>query len=167
MRETHLRESELAHIGDGKLSTEVAEHLRWCTRCSSAAADYRWLQTEITATLSMRAHKAPAPQPRWQDVRQRLCTYQRRLMEMCRIAAASTIGVAISLMLVASPIPVVATGTQALPPQPTPDPSSATFNAPVSATPTPALTREVAVPPSTPVLVPNPTPPEPLMAGGT
>ena len=166
MREIHLQEAELARIGDGELSAEVMEHLRWCTRCGSALADYRWLQTEIAAALTVRADKIPAPQPRWHDVQKRLCAYQRRLIEMCRVAAASSVGVAICLMLVVSPFPVVATAAQLLPPQPTPDPSFATFHAPLSATPTPVLTREAMVAPPTPILMPNPTPPEPLMARG-
>ena len=167
MRQNHLQESELARIGDGKLGAEAMEHLRWCTRCSSTAADYRWLGTEVTAALQMSALKIPTPQPKWLEVQKRLHAYQRRLVETCRVAAASSIGLVICMMLVASPILVVSIGAQPLPPQPTPDPSSATFDAQVSATATPALTREAMEPPATPILVPNPTPPESLPAKGT
>ena len=65
MSETHPKEIELARFEDGEASTGVAEHLRWCARCRSVVADYRWLQGEVTATLALAADSVPVPRPKW------------------------------------------------------------------------------------------------------
>ena len=155
----HLRESDLSRLGDGELNAEVMEHLRWCARCRTSAAEFDWLRQEIATTLSAAATAAPRSQPKWWDVQQRLTVGQQRGAAGRRLSVIAGVVLAISLVLVvpsflgttavaqqtASPEPVVAwaPGTAV---------ASAETLSPVSAapllaaTPTPPASAETITP---------------------
>jgi hypothetical protein len=83
----HPREIELARFSDEETGAEVADHLRWCARCRSDVADYRWLQGEVTATLSAAADGVPVPRSRWWAVREALSVSERRQVAGGRVSA--------------------------------------------------------------------------------
>jgi len=68
----HPEERALARWAESGADPSVEEHLRWCARCRSAAADYRWLEQEVGAALAEAADAAPVPRPKWWEVRGRL-----------------------------------------------------------------------------------------------
>ena len=169
----HLRELDLSRLSDGELSAQAMEHLHWCARCRSAAAEFDWLQQEITGMLAAAADAAPGSQPKWWDVQKRLTIGQQQRSSRRRLSAIAGVVLAISLVLsvpsflgttavaqqTASPEPVVAwapgadvTSVSAV--------ASAEALAPVSmsaATPTPPTSPETITPSPAPVSVPVPT----------
>lgn len=166
MSEIHPREIELIRLSDGEAGAEMAEHLRWCTRCRSVLADYRWLQGEITATLTAAADAVVSPRPKWWAVQEVLCASQRRQAVGGRVSAVASVMLAACLMLSVSPVLGTAVVARTLPPEAIVAPAPATAIASgarlsAMATPTPAISREEAKPLSTPAFVPPPTPPQP------
>ena len=99
MSETHPKEIELARFGDGEASTGVTEHLRWCARCRSVVADYRWLQGEVTATLALAADSVPVPRPKWWAVCESLSLGERRRAGRRRASALASLALVFSLIL--------------------------------------------------------------------
>ena len=164
MSELHLREMELARLSDEEAAGDIAAHLRWCARCRSVVADYRWLQGEIETALAAAAEAAPVPGSKWWAVQARLFAGRRRQIAGWRASAFASVVLAVSLMLSAPSFlapAVVALGEQ---------PGAATVPAPVTAlaagesvaTPTPAIScADEALPSPTPAVVLPPTPPQP------
>jgi len=99
MSETHPKEIELARFEDGEASTGVAEHLRWCARCRSVVADYRWLQGEVAATLALAADSVPVPRPKWWAVCESLSLGERRRAGRRRASALASLALVFSLIL--------------------------------------------------------------------
>jgi len=162
--EVHLRETELARFDEGEAGVGVAKHLRWCARCRSIVADYRWLQQEIAATLALAAHAVPVPRPKWRAVRERMIVSRRHQMRWYASAAAS---VMLTVCLVLFVPNFLGLAVVAQMPQPEavmpPAPVTAVVSGehPVSgATPTPAISCAEAKSLQTPVFVLPPTPPE-------
>ena len=115
MSETHPKEIELARFEDGEASAEVTEHLRWCARCRSAVADYRWLQGEVTATLALAADLVPVPRPKWWAVCESLSLGERRRAGRRRASALASLALVFSLILSAPGFLGAAVVAQAVP----------------------------------------------------
>jgi len=163
MGRSHLREAELASIVDED-GEELPEHLRWCTSCRNALADYRWLEQGVGPTLRAIAAVAPAPPPRWPGVQERLRYSQRRAAVSRRLSGVVGAALAICLTLSASPALSAVCSAQARQPEavPVPLPASVvvlTQVRPSSATPTPALFVEGTLASVTPPIATQPTPP--------
>ncbi len=168
MSKVHPREVELAYLSDEEAGGEVTAHLRWCARCRSVVADYRWLQREIATTLAVAADVASVPRPKWWAVRERIFTRQRRQVAGWRASAFASVVLSVCLMLSVPnflSLPVAAQRLQ---------PEVATAPAPVTAvvsgetmaslaTPTPLIPCKDREPtlPLTPAVVLPPTPPQP------
>ncbi len=166
MNNKHLRETELAHLDDGSGGAHAMEHLRWCALCRSAAADYRWLRREVTATLMAAADVVPVPSPKWRAVQRRLSAGRRREVVGRRVSAIAGAVSAMCLMLSVSLMPGTIVAAGAL------SPDVAIAPAPITAflsggrqasvaTPTPAILGEEATSPPTPTVGLPPTPPGP------
>ena len=161
----HLREVELARLDGGEVSTEVAEHLRWCARCRSVVADYRWLQGELASALGAVADRVTVPRSNWRDVQTRLRAGGQKQAVGQRLSGVTSAVLAVGLMVMASPIMGTAAEARALPPQATPVPPPASLVASAEAqftlaTPTPAFSIEEADGSTTPSFETRPTPPE-------
>ena len=115
MSETHPKEIELARLEDGEASTGVTEHLRWCARCRSVVADYRWLQGEVTATLALAADLVPVPRPKWWVVCEDLSLGERRRAGRRRASALASLALVFSLILSAPGFLGAAVVAQAVP----------------------------------------------------
>jgi hypothetical protein len=100
MSEWHPQELELARTSEAGTSGGLADHLRWCSRCRGVAADYEWLEGEITYALDAALKDVPVPQPEWEGVNERLELDPRRVVGRQILAAAATAMMAY-LMLVA------------------------------------------------------------------
>ena len=172
MDEVHPQETELAFLAEEKGDGDVADHLRWCARCRSVVADYRWLGGEIEATLSAAAAAVPVPRPRWLAVQEHLVARQRRQAVGWRVSAVASVVLAFCLMLAVSPILGTAAAARTLPPQAlvAPAPWTAVGTAGLAvptaghaaplATPTPAISWSGdATPAATPGFVLPPRPP--------
>ena len=162
----HLREIELACLDGDEVSAEVAEHLRWCVQCRNAAADYRWLQGEISSTLGGVVGRVTVPRSNWRDVRVRLRAGGQKQAIGQRLSGVASAVLAVGLMIMASPILGTAAEARALPPQATPVPSPASLVVSAEgqftlATPTPAFPIEEADASVLPPFGTRPTPPEP------
>jgi hypothetical protein len=167
MSKVHPEETELARWGDGEVSADVAAHVRWCARCRSAVADYRWLAGEIGATLTAAADAVDVPRPRWWALQGRLIADQRRRVAGWRASAVASVVLAVCLMLSLSPVLLsTAVAARMVPleamvvPAPITASVSGTHAAP-GATPTPLVSRAEATPAPTPDFALPPTPPEP------
>jgi hypothetical protein len=181
MSRVHPGEAELARWGDGEARTDIVAHVRWCARCRSAVADYRWLTGEIGATLTAAADAVKVPRPQWWAVQERLLAGQQRRVAGWRSSALASVVLAVSLMLSLSPILPPALGTAVAVRTPRPEavlvpaplvpaplvPALVTAAVPGTqqvawgATPTPILSGGEATPAPTPAFVLPPTPPEP------
>jgi len=103
-RGRHLREEELARLSNGEIpGSDIVEHLRWCTRCRSAAAEYDWLQEEIASTLGVVAEAVSIPRPQWREVSGRLLVGHRRAVVRHQLSGAVGI-VAVCLMVIGSSV---------------------------------------------------------------
>jgi len=97
MREMHPREIELARFSDEEAGAEadgrhpVADHLRWCARCRSDVADYRWLQGEVTTALLAAADGVNVPRSRWWAVREAVSASERRQVAGGRVSALASV----------------------------------------------------------------------------
>ncbi len=169
MSEVHLRETELARLSDGEADVEMDGHLRWCARCRSVVADYRWLQGEITAALAAAASAVVVPRPSWWAVQEVLSTSRRRQITGGRVSAVASLVLTVCLMLSVSPVLGTAAIVQTArtsPPEPMVAPAPVTAVVPGEraasmATPTPVMSCEEITPLPTPALMLPPTPPEP------
>ena len=165
MSEGHPGEAELARFGEGDKSAELEAHLRWCARCRSVVADYRWLGEEVGASLGAVADAVEVPRPRWWAVQERLSASERRQARRLRVPAVASVVLAFSLMLALSPVVGTAVAARTLPPEAMVDPvpfTAIVFDGLGSAvTVTPAISSEAATPLPTPGFVLPPTPPEP------
>ena len=166
MNKTHPKEKELARFGEGDVSVVVAEHLRWCARCRSAVADYRWLQGEIEATLTAAAEAVVVPGPKWWAVQERLFASRRRLVMGRRVSAFASTILAVCLMMSVPNFLGLAVAAQMSQPEVVVVPApvtAAVSGASVAsmATPTPVMSCADAEPSSTPAFVLPPTPPAP------
>ena len=166
MSEGHPGEAELARFGEGDNDAAQEEHLRWCARCRSVVADYRWLGEEIGASLQAAADGVPVPRPRWWDVQERLLASERQRARRLRVPAVASVVLAFSLMLALSPVVGTAVAARTLPPRAAIAPSPfitdlASSPATSLATPTPFVSRDEVTPLPTPAFVLPPTPPEP------
>jgi predicted anti-sigma-YlaC factor YlaD len=162
MSEIHLQETELAS-GESK---SVTEHLRWCSQCRSAAAEYHWLQERIEDTLAVTANAVSVPHPKWRVVKRRMVAGQKRQITGWRASATAGIALVFCAILSLSSIVGVTVAVQTSFPEAVMTPASVTaiisdaHKASV-ATPTPVASREGIESPSTLTLPPLPTPPEP------
>jgi hypothetical protein len=166
MGKVHPEETQLARWGDGERRADIAAHVRWCARCRSGVADYRWLAGEIEATLTAAADAVDVPRPRWWALRERLIAGQRRRVAGWRASAVASVVLAVCLMLSLSPVPLgTAVAARMVPleamvvPAPVTASASGTHAAP-GVTPTPIVSRAEATPAPTPDFVLPPTPPE-------
>jgi hypothetical protein len=169
MSRVHPTEIDLARLdgsSGGEAGREVADHLRWCARCRSVVADYRWLQGEVTAALASAADAVAVPRPRWWAVQEALSASQRRQVAGGRVSAVASVVLAVCLMLSASPVLSTAVAARALLPQVAMAPAPVTVAVSVErgvslATPTPVVFCQDVTPVPTPAFVLPPTPPEP------
>jgi hypothetical protein len=170
MSGVHLRETELACAdmgeADARVSTDADEHLRWCARCRSAAAEYRWLGERIEDTLVATAGMVNVPRPRWRVVKRRMAAGQKRRITGWRASATAGIALAICAILSLSSIVGVTVAAQTSPPEAVMTPAAVTADVSDAdtfsgATPTPGVSREDVELPSILTLPPLPTPPEP------
>jgi hypothetical protein len=164
----HLRDTELACLSDGLseggMDAGAAEHLRWCARCRSALADYRWLQGELAASLAVAADAVVVPRPRWRAVQGQLRT-RRRQAAGWRASAFAGVALAICFLLLVPVLSPVA-AAQSLPypamaTAPTLAEAAASADSLAAATtPTPAALCEGAPFSATPAFQPLPIPTE-------
>jgi hypothetical protein len=101
MGNAHPSEIELARLAerdDLAADAETLDHLRWCARCRTLVADYRWLQDEMVSALGSTAGAARIPRPRWWAVHQTLIAGQRRQNAAGRISAIASAVLAVCLM---------------------------------------------------------------------
>jgi len=165
MNEIHPRETELARCGDQETGAGLAEHLRWCARCRGVVADYRWLQGEITSTLTVAADAVAMPRPKWWVVQERMSASQRRQMAGWWASAFASVALMVCFMLFAPNFTGPAGVAQ------TPQPEMVMGRAPVThfvsgdrvasmATSTPDMSGAETVSSPTPAFVLPPTPPE-------
>ena len=173
MSKVHPEETQLARWSDGEARADVAAHVRWCARCRSGVADYRWLAGEVGAALTAAADAAGVPRPRWWALRGRLITEQRRRVAGWRASAVASVVLAVCLMLSLSPVLLrTAVAARMVPLEamvvPAPMTASTAITASVSgthvapgATPTPIVSRAESTPAPTPDFSLPPTPPEP------
>jgi hypothetical protein len=166
MSEGHPGEAELARFGEGDKSAELEDHLRWCARCRSVVADYRWLGEEVGASLRSAAGAVEVPRPRWWAVQERLSASERRQARRLRVPAVASVVLAFSLMLALSPVVGTAVAARTLPPEamvaPVPFTTSISRGDGISlATPTPVVSRDEATALPTPGFMLPPTPPQP------
>ncbi len=154
-KQIHPNEIDLARwsesaSGVGGARDDVAEHLRWCGRCRSVAAGHRWLQDEVSATLTLAADAVPVPRPRWWAVQEALLVKQRRQVRGWWTSAVASVVAAVCLMLSVSPMLGSAFGAATIAPQTAPPvaiiataPDTATSTALLElATPTPVVFRQ-------------------------
>jgi predicted anti-sigma-YlaC factor YlaD len=165
MREFHLQETELA-CADIGAAVDVTEHLRWCARCRSTAAEYHWLGERIGDTLAATADRVIVPRPRWRVVKRRMADGQKRRLAGWRASATAGIALAICAMLSLSSVAGAAVATQTAFPEAVMTPPSATTSISGAhtvsgATPTPIASREGVESLSTLTLPLIPTPPKP------
>jgi hypothetical protein len=173
MSKVHPEEMKLVRWGDGEASADVAAHVRWCARCRSAVADYRWLAGEIGATLTAAADAVDVVRPRWWALQGRLITEQRRRVAGWRASAVASVVLAVCLMLSLSPVLLsTAVAARMVPLEamvvPAPVTAITAITASVSGThaapgttPTPTVSRAEVTPAPTPDFALPPTPPEP------
>jgi hypothetical protein len=168
----------------GAANAEMLEHLRWCARCRTRVADYRWLQDELVGALGATADAVRVPHPRWWAVREGLITTTRQRSTASRVSALASAVLAVCLMFFrplipvpsllgttqpASPVWMVSYPEAVIATAPTAAVSSSTLSeSTAGATPTPNLvqpgrSREVreAISQPTPVYMQLPTPPQP------
>jgi len=161
----HLPETDLAFLSDGEIDESVAEHLRWCARCRSVAADYRWLQGEIEGALAAAADAAPVPGSKWWAVQAGAQAGRRRQTVGVHISSFASVVMAACLMLFAPAFLSQSAATEAKQPQlmviPAPVTVSVADGRAITAdTPTPAICSQEATPLPTPAFVLPPTPPK-------
>ena len=166
MGQGHPGEVELARFGEGDKGAELEDHLRWCARCRSAVADYRWLEEEVGASLRAAAGAVEVPRPRWWAVQERLAASERRQARRLRVPAVASVVLAFSLMLALSPVVGTAVAARTLPPEamvaPAPFTTGISRAGGISpATPTPVISQDEATALPTPRFMLPPTPPEP------
>jgi hypothetical protein len=179
MSEIHPEETQLARWSDGEARADVAAHVRWCARCRSGVADYRWLAGEIGATLTGAADAVDVPRPRWWALQGRLIADQRRRVAGWRASAVASVVLAVCLMLSLSPVllstavaarmvpleamvvPAPLTAMTAMTASTADMASVSGTHAAPGATPTPLVSRAEATPAPTPDFALPPTPPEP------
>jgi hypothetical protein len=189
MYSAHPDEGTLAHLAEaddgaadaGAANAEMLEHLRWCARCRTRVADYRWLQDEIVGALGATADAVQVPHPRWWAVREGLITKTRQRNSASRVSALASAVLAVCLTFFrplipvpsllgtrqpASPVWVVSYPEAMIATAPTATFSSSTlFESTVGATPTPDLVRpgrsREALSQPTPACMQLPTPPQP------
>lgn len=77
MREWHPDELELARASELEAGGDLADHLRWCSRCRAVAADYEWLDEEIAGAFDAGLEEADVPRAGWESVDERLRPRQR------------------------------------------------------------------------------------------
>ena len=98
--------ARLAEIDSGAADAEMLEHLRWCARCRTLVADYRWLQDEMVGALGATADAVRVPRPRWWAVHDGLIIGQRKQNTVSRISAIASAVLAVCLMFFRPLIPV-------------------------------------------------------------
>jgi len=167
MDKVHLQETELACSDGGEANADTAEHLRWCARCRSVVAEYRWLGEQVVDALAAAAEAAPVPRPRWRALERRVIAGRRRRVAGWRASAIASVALAICTVLLLSSIVGATVAAQLASPEAVMTPLSATVvvaegSVTPDATPTPIVSYGESVDaPSTPALGPIPTPPTP------
>lgn len=161
----HLLETELAFLSDGETDDSVAEHLCWCVRCRSTAADYRWLQGEIETILTAAADAVPVPRAKWWAVQAGVRAGRRRQAVGARVSSFASVVMAACLMLFAPAFLSQSAATEVKQPQLVVIPAPVTVSvagerAITVDTPTPAICSQEATPLPTPAFVLPPTPPK-------
>ena len=96
----HLTDLELAQEAEERTSDYVREHLRWCSACRRAAAEYGWLEDELGRALKAEAGRARLPGPAWEAVHRRIRT-PRHHVPPGRRAAALSLALMVSVMVLA------------------------------------------------------------------
>jgi hypothetical protein len=162
----HLQETKLACSDGGEADADAAEHLRWCARCRSVVAEYRWLGEQVVGALVAAAEAAPVPRPKWGSVKRRVIAGRRRRVAGWRASAIASVALAVCTVLLLSSILGATVAAQLASPEAVMTPLSATVvvaegSVTLGATPTPMVSPESLGAPSTPALGPIPTPPTP------
>lgn len=101
-----IKLARLAETDNGAADAEMLEHLRWCARCRTLVADYRWLQDEMAGALGFAADAVRVPRPRWWTVHNELITGQRKQNTVGRVSAIASAVLAVCLMFFGPLIPV-------------------------------------------------------------
>jgi predicted anti-sigma-YlaC factor YlaD len=160
----HLTEMELSCLADWQGGAKRGEHLRRCSDCRNRAAEYRWLHRQTGSALKAAAETVVVPRPRWRAVRRGLRAKRQRCVAGWRASAVGSAVLAVCAMLYLSPVFGEAVAQTVFParatlPEP-PSPSAIESVVPSLATPTPAASVDggVELEPSTPGLIPLPTP---------
>ena len=163
--EVHLGEMELA-CSKGELGAGSADHLRWCARCRSLAAEYRWLDERLTDALISVSEVVPVARPRWRTVKRRIAAGRQRRIAGWRVSAIASVALTICMLLSISSVVGATVAAQLTSPEAVVTPAAVTAVAsedPATsrATSTPIVLREGVETPSVPLLVPIPTPSTP------
>jgi hypothetical protein len=192
MYSAHPDESALARLTEadddaataGAANAEMLEHLRWCARCRTHVADYRWLQDELVGALGAAADAVHVPYPRWWGVREGLIAKTRQQSAAGRVSALASAVLAVCLMFFrplilvpsllettqpASPVWMVSCPEAVIATAPTAIVSLSTLPDSIAeVTPTPDLVRpgqsreaRETTSQATPVCMQLPTPPQP------
>jgi anti-sigma factor RsiW len=179
MNECHPAERMLARSvdtdddnDDDGISESLADHLARCPDCRRLSADYRWLERELTATLSTVAREAPIPRPAWWEVQTRAAARQKWAAGR-RWSAGISLVLSVCLMLIFSPMwswsatmlassapltqaPVI--GPVTPPPRLSPTTSTTALGSPTVVASNAHLTAQPFTPTPTPALILPPTP---------
>ena len=177
-----IRLARLAETDNGAADVETLQHLRWCARCRTLVADYRWLQNGMTGALEAAADTVRVPRPRWWAVHNELVIGQRKQNAVGRVSAIASAVLAVCLMFFrplmpvpsllgsvgasqASSVLVVPYPEALIATAPTAVVSSGTLSGSTLATPTPSLVSssqaEKTTSQPTPACMQLPTPPQP------
>jgi predicted anti-sigma-YlaC factor YlaD len=159
----HLREMELACSSTE--SNVHSEHLRWCAQCRNLAAEYRWLDGQLTDMLASASEAVPVTRPKWRAVKRRMIAGRQRRVAGWRVSAVASVALAVCMLLSISSIVGATVAVQLSSPEAVMTPADAVTivvsEDPVtsSATSTPIASYGGIETPSTPALAPIPTPP--------
>lgn len=166
MNEVHLGEMELA-CSKGEFDASAADHLRWCARCRSLAAEYRWLDGQLVDALVSASEVVPVARPKWRAVKQRIAIGRQRRIAGWRASAIASVALAICMLLSISSVVGATVAAQLTSPEAVVTPAAAVTAvasegpAASQATSTPIASHEGVEMPSGPMLAPIPTPPTP------
>jgi hypothetical protein len=164
--EIHPGEMELA-CSKSEFEASTADHLRWCARCRSLAAEYRWLDEQLTDALASVSEVVPVARPKWRAVKRRIVAGRQRRIAGWRVSAIASLTLSICMLLSISSVVGATVAAQLTSPEAVVTPAAAVTAvasegpATSQATSTPIVPREGVDTPSAPLLVPIPTPSTP------
>ncbi|MBN1979308.1 MAG: hypothetical protein JW918_18075 [Anaerolineae bacterium] len=166
MDEVHLREIEMACSKD-EFEADAADHLRWCARCRSLAAEYRWLDERLADALASVSENVPVVRPGWRAIKQRIVAGRQRRIAGWRVSAIVGVALVSCILLLVSSVVGATVAAQLASPEAVVTPIAAVTavasEGPAAswATSTPIVPHVGVEAPSASLLVPIPTPSAP------